>query len=195
MAMCVTHHYVSIGQKMAIRKKSEIIHLRVEPQSKLLLEALANLGKTTATRTVERLIMEAAESTQVADIEDSISESVLTNGGLTLKAALDLAIVDRDPMILKLRLSYLANDVLNPTDKLITLAIISSRNLFSGDEEIFTEAEGILKKEELNSFPRVDLDKISASMDLLQSYADFRIKNPQVMFSYKEYLKAYKSEN
>jgi len=178
---------------MAIRKKSEIIHLRVEPQSKLLLEGLANLGNTTATRTIERLLMEAAENTQVSEIEDAISESVLTNGGLTLKAALELAAADRDPIIIKLRLSYLANDALNTADQFITMAITSSKNLFSGDEEIFTKAEGILKSEEFDSVPRIDTEKIAASMDLLESYAEFRIKNPNIMMSYKEYLKASKN--
>ncbi|WP_025128579.1 hypothetical protein [Pseudomonas sp. PH1b] len=179
---------------MAIRKKSEIIHLRVEPQSKLLLEGLANLGNTTATRTIERLLMEAAESTQVAETEVAVSESVFTNGGLTLKAALELALVDRNPIIIKLRLSYLANDALNTADQFITLAIISSKTLFGGEEEIFTKAEGILKIEEFDSVPRVDTDKIAANMDFLESYADFRIKNPSIMMSYKEYLKASTSD-
>ena len=179
---------------MAIRKKSEIIHLRVEPQSKLLLEGLANLGNTTATRTIERLLMEAAESAQVSEIEIAISESVLTDGGLTLKAALELAVVDRDPIIIKLRLSYLAHDALNTADQLITSAIISSKNIFGGEEEIFTKAEGILKSEEFDSVPRIDTEKIAANMDLLEDYADFRIKNPNIMMSYKEYLKASKND-
>lgn len=174
---------------MAIRKKSEIIHLRVEPQSKLMLEGLANLSGTTATRVIERLLLEASEIAQVMDVEDSIDDSVLTGGKLTLREAIGLALVDQDPIITKLRISYLANDALSLTDQFITIAIISSPELFEGVVEIFAKSEKIIKTKELNNIPSVDLKKINSHMKSLIDFANFRIKNTNIAMSYNEYSK------
>lgn len=174
---------------MAIRKKSEIIHLRVEPQSKFILEGLANLGGTTATRVIERLLLEASEIAQVMDIEESIDDSILADGKLTLREAIDLALVDKDQIITKLRISYLANDALSVADKFITLAIISSLDIFGGEIEIFARSENIIKEEDFNSIPRVDVEKIHEHMKSLTKFAEFRVKNPNIFMSYKEYLR------
>lgn len=178
---------------MANRKKSEIIHLRVEPHSKLILEGLANLGGTTATCVIERLLLEASETTQVVDIEESIDDSILADGKLTLREAIDLAVVDRDQIITKLRMSYLANDALSVSDKFITLAITSSLDIFGGEVEIFAKSENIIRDKDLNNIPRVDLEKIHEHMKSLTKFAEFRVKNPNIFMRYKEYLRVAKS--
>lgn len=179
---------------MAVRKKSETIHLRVQPLSKLFLEGLANIDKTTSTRIIENLILEAAKA-QTVDVDDVISDDCLENEVLTLNNALEMAFDSRHPILTKLRINYLACDALSFKDKMITLSIIINPELFSGDEAIFSESEGIIKPDDFSEIPRVSLNKIETHTDSLEKFAEFREKNPMLKIKYKAFLKLAEENN
>lgn len=174
---------------MAVRKKSEIIHLRVDPVCKLLLEGMANVEQITATRVIERLITQAAGKIAIEEVDYVIDASVLNNGTLTLKDAIEMAFNSREPLLTKLRLYYLAYEVLTFRDKEITAAIILNHDLFGGQEDIFAAVEEMINEEGLSVIPRISLEKIRSHMDSLESFAEFKEKNQTLRVSYKEYLK------
>ncbi|MGR0171323.1 hypothetical protein [Pseudomonas aeruginosa] len=174
---------------MAVRKKSETIHLRVQPLSKLLLEGLANAAKTTSTSIIENLILEAAQKAEVVDVDDMIDDRLLRNGKLSLTDALTAAYHPDEPILTKLRTYYLADTALGYRESLISSTILHLPEFFSGDQEIFSAKEKIIKKEYFHEVPRVSLEKIEESMGSLESFAAFKEKNPKLKTKYSDFLK------
>ncbi|MFT2188337.1 MULTISPECIES: hypothetical protein [Pseudomonas] len=174
---------------MAVRKKSEIIHLRVDPVCKLLLESIANVEGVTATRVIERLITQAAGEIKIEEVDYLINESVLEHGELTLKDAIKMAYCSGEPLLTKLRLHYLAYEVLTARDKEITKAIVLNIDLFGGQDNIFTAEENLVSEDGFSVVPCVSLESIRLHMASLENYAEFKEKNPNLRVRYKEYLK------
>lgn len=174
---------------MAVRKKSETIHLRVQPISKLLLEGLANAANTTSTRIIEDLILGAAEKTEVVDTENKIDDRLKKNGKLSVRDALTIAHQPSEPILTKLRTYYLAADALSLREIDIVITILHHPDLFSGDKEIFSAKEKIIKEEYFHEVPTVSLEKIAERMSSLESFAAFKEKNPKLKTKYSEFLK------
>lgn len=174
---------------MAVRKKSETIHLRVQPLSKLLLEGLANAANTTSTRIIEDLILEAAKEDEVVDIDEIIDDRFLKNGKLSLIDALTAAYHSEEPILTKLRTYYLAGDALSYRENVIARTILYHPEFFSGDQEIFSAKEKIIKEECFHEIPRINLERIAESMSSLESFAAFKEKNPKLKTKYSEFLK------
>jgi len=180
---------------MAVRKKSETIHLRVDPLSKFLLEGLASITKTTSTRVIEELILNAARAEVIDDVDIILSEELLKNGVLTLDIALRLSLDSRHPIYTKLRTYYLAVDALNFKDHIIARSIILHPKLFSGQDYIFHESEQIIKAEDFSEVPRVNLEKIQRHMDDLNKFAEFCEKNPKLKIKYEAFLELTATNN
>lgn len=173
---------------MAIRKKSETIHLRVEPISKALLEGLANSTGKTATQIVEGLVLEAAEKRLIENVEGFINKGALKNGKLDLKTALVSAHVDRDVTLTKLRTFYIAKEALSSRDIIIVSTIIEHEDLFFGVDEIFADDDELIDPDFISKTPKLNISKISNKMSLLEDYAEFREKNPNLKSTYKNFL-------
>ncbi|EPA7430578.1 TPA: hypothetical protein VDT85_005694 [Pseudomonas aeruginosa] len=173
---------------MAVRKKSETIHLRVQPLSKLLLEGLANVANTTSTRIIEDLILEAAKEAKVVDVNDIIDDRLLKNGKLSLIDALTAA-YHPEPILTKLRIYYLADDALSYREEVIARSILDHPEFFSGDQEVFSAKEKIIKEKYFHEVPRISLERIAESINLLESFAAFKEKNPKLITVYREFLK------
>lgn len=174
---------------MAVRKKSETIHLRVKPISKALLEGLANSSGKTSTQIIEDLITEAAEKFVIDDLEERINTDVLDNGQLTLKAALESAHCPDEPVLTKLRTYYIAGDALSPRDKKVVSAILQSKEFFAGETEIFSVEDEIIRSDRISDTPKIDLNEISKRMPSLEEFAVFREKNANFKSTYEAFLK------
>lgn len=174
---------------MAVRKKAETIHLRVSATSKACLEGLANAMGKTATRVLEDLIFEAASKFKVQEVDSDVDDRFWNGGDWRLLEALQLAHLPDEPILKKLRTYFLAGDALSPRDHMLVEAILWSRDVFSGDTEIFPKSEGVITNaDKLRTF-KVDLDAINRFMPALEDYAEFRLKNKSVSASFGEYLK------
>lgn len=174
------------GPVMAVRKKAETIHLRVSATSKACLEGLANAMGKTATRVLEDLIAEAADSLQ-ADADIAVDDR-FSGRDWTLLKALQLAQIPDEPILKKLRTYFLADGALSPKDKFLVEAILWSPDSFSGDTDIFLESEGVIINPDDHRVFKVDLDAINRLMPSLEDYAEFRLKNKPVSPSYREYM-------
>jgi|GEM_PF-3045990 len=174
---------------MAVRKKSETIHLRVKPISKALLEGLANSTGKTSTQIIENLITEAAAKHVIEDTEDFINTRSLSDGRLDLETALESAHVDHDLVLTKLRTFYIAKEALSSRDKIIASTIINSNNLFSGNSEIFSIEDEIVNPDFISKTPKLDLNEIARRMPSLEEFAVFREKNPNWRSTYDAFLK------
>lgn len=182
------------GMKMANRKKSEVIHLRVEPIYKLLLESMANYSSTTGTKIIERLILEESKKTYSADVNDVIAHEVGTGVEMSVLEIVKFALRPQDPALLtKLRMFYIDLEMLSPKDKTITIEIIKNKDLFEGSEKIFLDDEQIIRTGPYSNIPTVDLEKIAAHMEQLEKFADFKEKNPTLKIEYKEFIKISKT--
>lgn len=184
----MTHHYL-MGKKMAIRKKTETIHLRVKPTTKAYLESLANATGKTSTQILEDLLEDAAAGFVISDAGDYINRASLKNNKLDMKTALDAALVDHDAILTKLRTFYLAKEALSLKDRYIISAIIESRDMFLGKDEIFSEDDEIIKSYFIAETPKLSTQAILQRKSSLEDYGDFREKNPNLKSTYKEYLK------
>lgn len=174
---------------MAVRKKSETIHLRVKPISKALLEGLANSTGKTSTQVIEDLITSAAEEFVITDVEAMIDEDTLEDGLLNLKAALISAHYPDEPILTKLRTYYIAGDALSVRDKIIASTILKYKSYFSGNTSIFSVSDGFINRDHLSDIPKIDLNEISRRMPSLEEFAAFREKNPNWTSSYESFLK------
>jgi hypothetical protein len=174
---------------MAIRKKTESIHLRVEPTTKAYLEALGNATGKTSTQVLEGLLEDAAARFVIGDTGEYINSASLKNNKLDLKTALDAAFVDRDVMFTKLRTFYLAKEALSLRDRYIMSAIVDSIDMFLGKDEIFAEDDEIIKQYFISEAPKLDSQVILKRMSSLEEYGDFREKNPNLKSTYREFLK------
>lgn len=163
---------------MAIRKKSETIHLRVNPISKALLEGLANQTKKTSTQVIEDLIEAAADAIFI-DIDEVLDEKILRAGKLSLRRGITLAMVNDQPLLTKLRLWHLASDALSSKDFKVIAAINNNQSYFNGSTEIFSKSEKLIKPEIIDDIKKFDLEKIVESWSTLEAYVDFREKNPK----------------
>lgn len=173
---------------MAIRKKSETIHVRVKPTSKALLEGLANVGGKTSTQVIEDLIAEAAERTVIDDVEDMISHRALEGGELRLKKALLAAHYPDDPILTKLRTYYIVGEALSARDNTIAATILAYPKIFSGETAIFSMSDKIINKESLPDIPKINLEEISRRMASLEEFAIFIEKNPKRNSNYSAFL-------
>lgn len=182
-------HHSSRGKMMAVRKKSETIHLRVKPISKAFLEGLANSTGKTSTQIIEDLITEAAEKFIIEDVEDRINLDALEDGHLSLKAALISAHCPDEPILTKLRTYYIAENALSARDRTIASTIIRSKEFFHGKSEIFSVEDEIINPDRICDTPKIDLNEISKRMSSLEEYAVFREKNPNWKSSYEAFLK------
>lgn len=174
---------------MAIRKKTETIHLRVKPTTKAYLESLANATGKTSTQILEDLLEDAAAGFVISDAGDYISLASLKNNKLDMKTALDAALVDHDAILTKLRTFYLAKEALSLKDRYIISAVIESKDMFLGKDEIFSEDDEIIKSYFIAETPKLSTQTILQRMSSLEDYGDFREKNPNLKSTYKEYLK------
>lgn len=174
---------------MAIRKKTETIHLRVEPTTKAYLEALGNATGKTSTQVLEGLLEDAAAGFVVENMGDYINTASLKNNRLDLKAALDAAFVDRDIMFTKLRTFYLAKEALSLRDRYIMSAIIDSKDMFLGEDELFAEDDKVIKPYFVSEAPKLNSQAILRRMSSLEEYGAFREKNPNLKSTYREFLK------
>lgn len=174
---------------MAVRKKSETIHLRVKPISKALLEGLSNSTGKTSTQIIEDLITEAAAKYFIADVEDIINDDALKNGQIDLGTALVAAHCDDDPILTKLRTYYIAPDALSARDRTIASTIIQSSDIFLGDSELFSIEDDIINLDYISDAPKLDIHEISRRMPSLDAFAAFREKNPNWKSTYEDFLK------
>lgn len=175
-------------RKMAIRKRSETIHLRVGTISKACLEGLANATGRTATRVIEDLITEAASKYQAMDVDSDVDDEYWSKGEWSLLSALELALVPDQPMLTKLRIYFLAGEALSPKERIIAGAIVLSPHLFSGATDIFNESERVQNKNPKRTV-RVNMDEIARQTPILEDYAEFRVRNKLVALKYEDYLK------
>lgn len=182
---------------MAIRKKSETIHLRVNPISKALLEGLANINGQTATQIIEDLITEAAEKTILNDVEVDvyINEAAFPNKIIDLKSALFAVQHSSDPIITKLRTYFMAPAALSSRDKTIAMTILQYPQFFGGKTKIFKSVESLIDKEFINEIPDIDLKKIADRMDSLEGYSVFKEKKPSWKSTYEMFLVMTESEH
>jgi hypothetical protein len=174
---------------MAVRKKSETIHLRVGPTSKAMLEGLANSSGKTSTQIIEELIAGAAASFLVEDAQDFINAAVLDGGKLDLKTVVECAYVEHDSILTKLRTFYISKNALSIRDRIISETIIQSPELFQGKSEIFSEEDEIVKASFISKTPKLDLNEVSRRMPSLEDFAAFREKNPNWKSTYESFLK------
>ena len=174
---------------MAIRKKTETIHLRVEPITKAYLEALGNASGKTSTQVLEDLLKDAAAKFIVDGVGECVDCDALKNGNLDLKTAVDSALVDHDVILTKLRTFYIAKEALSTRDEIIADAIIASEELFFGQSEIFAIDEKIVKSDFVSKTPKLNLHEISRRMRSLEDFGAFREKNPNWRSTYQEFLK------
>jgi hypothetical protein len=174
---------------MAIRKKTETIHLRVEPTTKAYLEALGNATGKTSTQVLESLLEDAAAGFFIGDTGEYINTASLKNKKLDLKTALDAAFVDRDVMFTKLRTFYLAKEALSLRDRYIMSAIIDSKDMFLGEDELFAEDDKIIKPYFISEAPKLSSQAILKRMSSLEEYGAFREKNPNLKSTYREFLR------
>lgn len=174
---------------MAVRKKSETIHLRVKPISKALLEGLANSTGKTSTQIIEDLITEAAANFFIEDVEDIVNDGALKNRQLDLETALVSAHCDDDPLLTKLRTFYIAPNALSARDKIIASAVAQSSNTFFGKSELFSIEDEIIKKDYISKTPKLDLHEVSRRMPSLEDFAVFREKNQNFKSTYEAFLK------
>ena len=176
---------------MVSRKKSEIIHIRVQPNFKVLLEGLANLGGVTSTKIIEQLIVKSAQKTYIPDIDVIISGDFLKDGKLTLADAVETTFLEGEPVLTKLRMYYLASDALSRKDQIVCAAVVNKENgdLFFGEDEIFYRSEGVIEPQELSGIPTVSVAKINDHLNSLEEFAEFREKNPRIKIAYIDFLK------
>lgn len=168
---------VRIGDRaVANRKKTETIHLRVDTVSKATLECLAAVLETTSTQILLDLIDAKSMQVHTRKMRDEINDQISIDGRMVLKDAIKLAYDCEDPILAKLRLSYIADDALSSKDQTITSMILQHPHYFSGDTEIFSKSENLVKEGE--QIPSVSLKKIYERMESLEEYASFREKNP-----------------
>lgn len=182
---------------MAVRKKSETIHLRVNPISKALLEGLANINGKTATQIIEDLITEAAEKTIMNEVEvdEYINEAAFQNKIIDLKSALFAVQHPSEPIITKLRTYFIALETLSSRDRTITRTILQHPQLFGGKTKIFKSVENLIVKKYINEIPDVDLKKIADRMDSLESYSVFKEKKPSWKSTYEMFLAMTEGEH
>lgn len=182
---------------MAVRKKSETIHLRVNPISKALLEGLANINGKTATQIIEDLITEAAEKTIINEfeIDEYIYEGTFENKIIDLKSALFAVQHPSEPIITKLRTYYIAPEALSSRDRTITMTILQHPQLFGGKAKIFKSVENLIDNEYINDIPDIDLKKIADRMDSLENYSVFKEKQPSWKSTYEMFLTMTEGEH
>ncbi|WP_339528560.1 hypothetical protein [Pseudomonas mucidolens] len=174
---------------MAVRKKSETINLRVSPESKNLLEGMSNVLGKTATQIIEELIAVAAKSVQLKKLGDIVDTESLEGGGLDLPTVVEVAYVEGEPILTKLRMFYIAPSAVGERDKLIVSAIVESLDMFSGPSELFADEEIPLKSNFGSMTPKLDLNKIHNKWEVLEEYAVFRGKNKSLNSTFSAFLK------
>nr|WP_279153524.1 hypothetical protein [Pseudomonas mosselii] len=179
---------------MAVRKKSETIHLRVSPFSKLLLEGLASASKRTSTQVIEDLLLDAAQKLEVNN-DGVISSDVLDIPRLDLHTAVSLAYVEGQPLLTKLRQWHLADTTLSQHDFRIISEIVLNRSYFDGDTILFPEGDKLLAPEEVPSIEKVNLEKIESNWPMLEAYVKFRDSNPKWKPNFKAFVEMTGSDS
>jgi hypothetical protein len=176
-------------------KKVEAIHLRVSATSKAYLEGVANAMGKNSTRVVEDLVVAAASNLLITGVDSAVDDGLTSDGEWTLLKALQLAHVPDEPLLTKIRTSFVADEALSPKDQILVDAILWSPKFFSGETEIFKESENILINLDEYRIFKIDLEAVRAHLSSLESYAAFRIKNRQISPSYTEYLSMVEANN
>lgn len=179
---------------MAIRKKSETIHLRVSPLSKGLLEGLASITGKTATQIIEDLIAEASEKITIDEFDEYVNTAAFQKEEIDLKSVLVAVQHPTEPIITKLRMYFVAMEVLSSRDRIILKTILMHPQFFSGKTKIFKSVENLIHKEFMNEVPDVDLNKIAERMDSLESFSVFKEKKPSWKSTYEMFLEMTEGE-
>lgn len=175
---------------MAVRKKSEAIHFRVSPMFKAYLEGAANAIGKTSTQMVEDSVTDVADKICIEPPDLHVNPDFLgEDGRLQLRVVLTAAYFPGEPILTKLRTYYIADIALSDRDKTIARTIIKYPNYFSGETKIFSVSDRIISEVYIQSYPSIDLDRISKSMPSLEAYAAFGEKNPKIKLSYEAFLK------
>lgn len=179
---------------MAIRKKSETIHLRVSPQSKLFLEGLANATKRTSTQVIEDLLADAAKNL-VVENEGSIALGAYDEEELDLQTATSLAYVEGQPLLTKLRIWHLTPKLLTLLDYRIISAIVINRQYFEGEVTVFPEQQKLFTAELGLAIEAVDIAKIESHWSILEAYVRFRDDNPKWKPDFLSFVKMAESNS
>jgi uncharacterized protein (DUF1778 family) len=184
------HTFLREKSIMAVRKKSETIHLRVSPISKALLESLASLNHKTSTQIIEDLIAESAEKTILSEfrVDSYINRAAFENKTIDLKTLISAVQHPTEPVITKFRLYFIAPNALSSRDYVVYNTILLCSELFKGNTKIFESVENLMLKEFIGEVPDVDLAKINAHMESLDGFAAFKEKNPNLKSTYKIFL-------
>jgi hypothetical protein len=157
----------------ANRKKTETLHMRLNFRHKLYLVALANVQETTASSYVETLLDNLAAKQTV--------DGCL--GTLTIKDAVDIAIIKGSPAMTALRTFYIAPQILSPSDMAMQRALECNMDYFGGTDEILTADEiGTGQRP-----PSVNAALLADHLEVLQEYANFAKSNPHMVMSYVDY--------
>jgi hypothetical protein len=177
---------------MVVRKKTEIIHLRVSGTAKASLEGLATGSGKTATRILEDLIAKQAAQTPVAECDSGVA-SIFDLAQYSLLIAINEILKFDDPILKMLRAEFFAAEILNKKDRIMVRTILRSVDLFSGSDDIFPDHKEVLDNQVYLRFPKLNLKTVAQHMPSLQGFADFRIKNEQLNIDYASYLKMVSS--
>lgn len=129
---------------MAVRKRSETIHLRTTPFVRSTLDVLAALNGKTATAVIEDLLSLAISETELP-APNFIQEKKIVNGRINLKELMESIYTD-NALLFKLRLFILVPDAVSEDDKIMCEIILEDlarpASIFRGEEKIFDEKCG-----------------------------------------------------
>lgn len=173
---------------MANRKKSDTLHFRTAPVTKLSLDCLANCTNTSMTSVLERLLVTAVEEINIDVISVLVNEAALTDGKLMLKTAIDIAYKGCNPITTKLRLYYIARIALSSRDKIIMDTIVELGE-FAGESDVFSTNDKLINRKYSADLPKFNLNEIARQMPSLEEFASTLEKNPNLKFTYDAFLK------
>ncbi|AVK05346.1 hypothetical protein ISF08_11205 [Pseudomonas aeruginosa] len=173
---------------MAVRKRSETIHLRTTPFVRSTLDVLAALNGKTATAVIEDLLSLAISETELP-APNFIQEKKIVNGRINLKELMESIYTD-NALLFKLRLFILVPDAVSEDDKIMCEIILEDlarpASIFRGEEKIFDEkCGGVVKSKQL---PSIDTLTLGSSENVLKRYVDFIKKNPDIEIDYKGFI-------
>lgn len=177
------------------RKKTETISLRVNPIAKNLLEGISASEGKTATEIVEKLIADAAKQMLVDKLGVAAGPGFTDIHDMDLYTVICSAYVENDPVLTKLRIFYLAPELVTDRDKSIISTILDSPDIFAGKDPIYNvEDRSSTESQAYNIFvkqgiPELDLKRIRDGWESLEEYVIFKSKNKNLNSSFAAYLK------
>jgi hypothetical protein len=182
-------------EKDMARKKTETISLRVNPLAKNLLEGISAFRGETATEIVEKLITDAAKQMLVDKLGAAAGPGFTHIHDMDLYTVICSAYVENDPVLTRLRIFYLAPELVTDRDKSIISTILDSPDIFSGKDLIYNvEDPSSTESQAYNKFvkqeiPELDLKSIRDRWESLEEYVLFKSKNKNLNSSFAAYLK------